>query len=182
MGCTTGDIHHHYACHDNTDFEIDYTNGRWRIVYDHWLPVLHPLAPRECYEVLAVPLCGYHQLLISSCALYDRDPMTVQVESRDPDEFWVCDSVSQDLVALEPLSIPEGTSLVFATVTMVNPTTLMILHEEYTMVVDIDPHIVSPEYHTSMVGQGAWRALERQGSESADESESEDDSSHTLIE
>ncbi|GCA63771.1 hypothetical protein KIPB_011830 [Kipferlia bialata] len=78
-------------------------------------------------------------------------------------ENWLHDTVSLDLVPLEyptenrrrPV-VDTGDELYFRAVVHLNPSTLLIIHTHYNVVVSLDPYILSPECQPSMVGYRVW--------------------------
>ncbi|GCA63790.1 hypothetical protein KIPB_011921 [Kipferlia bialata] len=151
------------ACYDSTDSEphrhLQYKNGRWEAERDYWIGSQCCAHNRTWESILAVPLAGHHQLLVT--CTYETDEE--EREKYGVMEYWLHDTVSLDLVPLEyptenrrrPL-VDTGDELYYKAVVHLNPSTLLIIHTHYNMVVSLDPYTLSPECQPSMVGYRVW--------------------------
>eukprot|EP00704_Kipferlia_bialata_P013523 g13523.t1 len=146
-----GDVIHALA--DAGGETVQYSNGRYRLETDTWRSWLGVEAG---FCLLDVPLHGQHRLIITNI-LHD-DPVIAAQSLK----YWIVDAVSLDRVQCQPLFEREeegavsyldyGISDGRAISVMLNPTTLLVVVNEGVVRVALDPFLVSPEFHTSMVG------------------------------
>ncbi|GCA63464.1 hypothetical protein KIPB_010071 [Kipferlia bialata] len=144
-GTVVSDIYHVYPTPH--PWHLQYFNGEWHVEPDPWDPFRGTVS--RDYRQRGVPLLRHQTLEITECSEddYFQPPMC-----------WLRDYVSLDRVPLEPLPLSPSDRGEVAVECMVllDPTTLLLVHSTCTLLVDIDPHFLSPVCHTSMVGSGAW--------------------------
>ncbi|GCA64215.1 hypothetical protein KIPB_013610, partial [Kipferlia bialata] len=105
-------------------------------------------------KAVNVALYGNHRICVSQGCHSATDGVSGFVRC------WILDAVSQDVEVVGALNIPEPkrnsrgeiTSLANSAALLMNPSTLVIVGGNAILVVDIDPHYLGPEYHTSMGG------------------------------
>ncbi|GCA62339.1 hypothetical protein KIPB_002885 [Kipferlia bialata] len=120
---------------------ICYSRGMWEKEDPIWDPCPLDVHGNTLYHSIGVPL-GRNEIQLVSPA---DDGATYTV--------WLLDPVSLDLVPLQPLPLPDRDEhFTSACAVMVSPTTMLFLRSDVSLVVEIDPHFLSPVYHTSMVG------------------------------
>ncbi|GCA64326.1 hypothetical protein KIPB_013942, partial [Kipferlia bialata] len=133
------------------DVSVLYSGGRYHLDTDPWQS---RLGVETGSSVLDVPLYGQHRLVITMNS-------SAEPEAVSDLEYWIVDSVSHDRMQCQPLFPPtpeqdvaplNGAFSCGVIPVMLNPTTLLIFASEVIVRVTIDPFLVSPEFHTSMVG------------------------------
>ncbi|GCA63117.1 hypothetical protein KIPB_007958 [Kipferlia bialata] len=161
-GSAIGDTYHAYcvpsinnnASSHSTCKHLTYSHGRWEAEQDVWMGVAESLH-RGWDQISSVSLSGHRQLLvIQNLPNYPRGRRRVT-------EYWLRDTVSLDV---EPLLYPThdgsrppgGESELYRVALLINPTTLLVLHDGYKLVISIDPCMTSPECNSSMVGHSMW--------------------------
>ncbi|GCA62083.1 hypothetical protein KIPB_001100 [Kipferlia bialata] len=112
---------------------LSYTNQRWQRLHD----------VDRYGAILAAPLYGNHMLVLT-CQI---DSIMVQESDL---HYWIFDSVSQDMIPPPPLPLSDeqSASLQFCSGIFLNPTTILIVTHKAAMLVDVDPFVLGPEYHT----------------------------------
>ncbi|GCA62880.1 hypothetical protein KIPB_006371 [Kipferlia bialata] len=130
VGVLLGSTYHLYTecCH------LSYANQRWQRLHDV-----------DGYGVFfATPLYG-HNMLVITCPTG-----AIMVQESDL-QYWIFDSVSQDMIPLPPLPLSDeqSASLRFCSGVFLNPTTLLVVTYNTAILVDVDPYVLGPEYHTS---------------------------------
>ncbi|GCA62133.1 hypothetical protein KIPB_001461 [Kipferlia bialata] len=136
------------------DGTVLYSGGRYLLDTDPWESCL---GVDGGFCLLDVPLYGQHRLIITNTL--DDDPGI----SIDTVEYWIVDAVSHDRVQCQPIYerrvkdgpvsyLDHGLAEGGAIPVMLNPTTLLIFANKAMVRVAIDPFLLSPEFHTSMVG------------------------------
>ncbi|GCA62762.1 hypothetical protein KIPB_005636 [Kipferlia bialata] len=113
-----------------------YDKHEWTSEPDIWAPV--PVSDTDTLALLAVTLYGQYQLLV------------LQAEERGyATEFWIHDTLSQDRVLVK--SLPT-TNVNFASLIWLNSTTLLLASPTVSLLINVDPHLLGPEFQISMVG------------------------------
>ncbi|GIQ80865.1 hypothetical protein KIPB_001735 [Kipferlia bialata] len=152
-------------------FHMEYCDGKWKWEIHQWNHFDDDTHGGGYYSRVGVPLLRNMELTITKLGTDDHpdDP---------PPKCWVRDYVSQDLVPLEPLPLtPEDMDdHQIMTVVMLDATTLLVSEPDFTLLVDIDPHLLGPECHTSMVGTGFWEETEEEEEEDWESSYEESES------
>ncbi|GCA62893.1 hypothetical protein KIPB_006457 [Kipferlia bialata] len=149
-GSVVGEKYHvyldyEYSTNRPNPVHMQYCNGKWKSEQHHWNPLGKPQGFGYTSQ-FCVSLLREHQLLFA----LQRDASTPKT--------WLLDHVSLDRALLEPLPITEEDMLQgqrFGLV-LLDARTLLLIHSRYTLIVDIDPHFLSPDCHTSTVGSDAW--------------------------
>ncbi|GCA62084.1 hypothetical protein KIPB_001101 [Kipferlia bialata] len=156
---TQGDTHFIFS-HNCT---LRYKSGTWERT-DHMWPVYPEADGTHYFVAIATPLYGRNQLLVTQVTSDDDEILLLSTD------IWIQDMISQDVVLLRPLPLTdqESVDIPSAHTVMVNPTTLLILTKSATVLIDIDPRYLGPEYHTSMVGSSEWMKRAFTDSESVD--------------
>ncbi|GCA62918.1 hypothetical protein KIPB_006612 [Kipferlia bialata] len=143
-GTVVSDTYHVYCLEDPT--HLQFSNGKWQSEYDPY--TWEPFNDNgEICRRMGVPLLGHHQLDITQVGDGDYPDLS-------PPKCWLRDYVSMDLVRLTPLplapyDLKDRRNMYMM---MLGLTTLLIDCGRYSLLVDIDPHYLSPECHTSMLG------------------------------
>ncbi|GCA62663.1 hypothetical protein KIPB_005001 [Kipferlia bialata] len=93
-------------------------------------------------------------LVFSQVTSIDDDTYDTEVIS----ECFMRDDVSLDLVPLRvlPPVVLEDEHPRYPQIVKMNPSTLLVIRSDVSVVINIDPYFLSPEYHTTMVGHGKW--------------------------
>ncbi|GIQ89924.1 hypothetical protein KIPB_012540 [Kipferlia bialata] len=148
-GTVIGDTCHLYQSGD--PYHMQYSKGKWKGEENPWDPFESTHGLGGYYSRVGVPLLGHKELQLTQLTVeHDGDS--------PPPKCWVRDYVSLDLVPLEPLPLTaedmQGHQQM--DLVMLDSTTMLLAQDKYALFVDIDPHLLGPECHTSMVGSGFW--------------------------
>ncbi|GIQ79495.1 hypothetical protein KIPB_000144 [Kipferlia bialata] len=140
---------HSNACHNIVSYCAD--SRRWSQETDMWS--VYPETNAAYRTTCIIPIGRHHlQLTEPTHSSYGSDV-----------SYWLRDTVSHDIVPLDPLPtdtldplITDDANMLGSAYALINPTTLIRVQADSTLVIELDPEVLGHEYHTSMAGCGDW--------------------------